>query len=623
MYSRAFLIVCVLASGIALRSQVAQPVSKPVEAELLARLSARSVRVGDTIYALVANDWSGPGCHLRRGATLGGTVRSVTLRSRTSASEVALSFDRAECNEQGLRPFQMILEAIGAPVDVNGELTTDLPDPATIGVRTIQLHAAERRLDMVPDLHPGEVRGIAGTRLTAGTGAEPFSVLSDRGTEVHLEVRSRLLLRPAQLLSSPPPPFVPGAAAAEVFMEKPPVTVLTSEGPDLDPCAPPDCAAPPEGTAASEVYAGSISLRDLGYVSRPNREILATSEDEALAWLGPAELLVTFNPHPLVPRYAFQTGHRPVRVIRAALIDTSKHTVKHTADWHLTDRRQFLWQLPGNRVLVHADDEMRIYGAGMHVERRLRLEGSLGFARVSPDGKLLALGVIRERHTPELHAKLVAQLEQDPLEDMQVLLMNNRFEMIGSVLANSDRMPPILLNEGQVSLYVSADRQNRPQKHYVLQLRNWDHSVRTLARFSSTCIPEFSSLPPDLVFLVSCEKVNGSRDYRVLRADGRPLLRGESVLRELGHAAAAGGAPGTFALRIFRADTPTSPGEPFHPSDLESAELIIYRCEDGKRLFSVRAKDPAASTAGYAVSPVGEVAILTRNDVDVYRMAGK
>jgi hypothetical protein len=33
----------------------------------------------------------------------------------------------------------------------------------------------------------------------------------------------------------------------------------------------------------------------------------------------------------------------------------------------------------------------------------------------------------------------------------------------------------------------------------------------------------------------------------------------------------------------------------------------------------VHVKDPAASSAGYAVSP-GEIAILTRDDVDVYKV---
>jgi hypothetical protein len=536
-------------------------------------------------------------------------------------SEIVLAFDRAECNDAGFQPYRLVLEAIGAPAEVGGELTADLPDPATMGLRTVQLHPAVQHIDLLPELRPGEVHGFIGLRLTARPGPEPTTVLTNRSNDVCLELHSRLLLRPAAQIASEV--ATPGPKAAEVFLEQPPVSVVEPEGPEAEQCAPPECSTAVALPDGAQDYTGTIPLHDLGYVARANREIYAPSDDEALAWLSPTELLVTFNPHPLVPRYSQQSSHQTVRVIRAVLIDTMKHKVMHTADWQLPDHGQFLWQLPSNRVLVHAGNEVTIYRAGMQIEKRIRLAGPLGFARVSPDGKLIAMGVIKERHSSELHAKLEDQMGQDPMEDMQVLLMNDRLETIGSVLANSDRIPPILLNEGEVSLYVSAGQENRPQKRYVLQLREWDHTSRTLGHFSSTCVPQVSSLPPDLLFLVTCDRFSGAREYRVLRADGRPVLHGKSYLTELGHAAAAGGTPGTFALRILTTDVPTVPGEPFHPGDLESAQLIIYRCQDGKRLFSVRVKDPAASSGGYAISPSGEVAILTRDDVDVYRVPRK
>lgn len=622
MSIRAFLGISVFAAAAGLHAQVPPASAKPVEAELLTRVTAQGAQAGDTIYARVVRDWNGPGCRLRRGATLTATVRSAVPRSHSTPSEIALAFDRAECTDAGLEPYQLILESLGSEGDAPGLLSTELPDPSTIGVKTIQLHTAAPGSDMLPDLRATRMRGISGLRLTPGTGSDPVSLVSNRSADVHIEIRSRMLLRPARLLAAPLP-AAPDTAAAQVFLERPPVTVLTPETATFDVCAPPACTAAVATTDTDQVYAGSVSLRDLGYVSRPNREIFAPSDDEALAWLSPTQLLVTFNPHTLVPRFAAAGESHCVRIIRAVLIDMAKHATLRTADWQLTDHRQFLWQLPGNRVLVHANNEMRIYSADLQIEQRLRLSGPLGFARVSPDGKLLALGLIRERHTPELHAKLADQFEQDPIEDMQVLLMNNRFETIGSVLANSDRLPPVLLNEGQVSLYLTSAQQGHPRKRYNLQLRNWDHSVQTLAHFESTCAPQVSSLPPDLVFLVTCDKSNGAREYRVLRSDGRPLLHGGSYLRELGHAAGAGGLPGTFAVRIFKTETPALPGEPFHPADLQSAELIIYRCNDGKRLFTFQARDPAASSAGYAVSPSGEVAILTRDEVDVYHAPRK
>jgi hypothetical protein len=590
-------------------------------------LSARSLKPGSSIYARVLRDWNGPGCHLRRGATLEATVLLAVPRSHAGRSQVALSFDRAECRDSGLEPFRLALEALAAPSRESQEPAADLPNPAAIGVQTVSLRQSIQSVDSSADLKAGEVRGLKELQLSVATGPERSSVVIDRTGDLQLDPRTRLILRPARA-DRPPQPIQPGTSAAVAFLQTPSVTPLPADGDDADsndadPCAPQDCSAAPSSGEEERTYSGSIPLRDLGYSSRLNREIFAPSNDEALAWLSPTELLVTFNPHPLVPRYASPSPDRTVRIIRAVLIDVPTHTIRQTIDWRLSDNRQFLWLLPGGRVLVHVNNELRVYGAGLHVERRIALAGPLVFARVSPDGQIIAIGVVRERHTPALHASLAASLERDPDEDAEVVLMNDRFETLGSALGNSDAPPPVLLNEGEVKLIAAPKQANREPWHYTLLLRTWDDNSRSLARFQSSCTPEVSSLPPDLLFLVSCAKPSGARDYRVLRSDGKMLVHGSSYMREVGHAASGGGSPATFALRIFKADAPMLPGEPFHAGNLESAELMIYRCEDGKRLSTVRVKDPAASSAGYAVSPDGEVAVLTRDDVDVYSVPRK
>jgi hypothetical protein len=536
---------------------------------------------------------------------------------------VALDFVRAECHDTDLEPYRLELDALAAPNPDPQEFAADLPNPATIGTQTISLRQSIPPVNSSASLKPGETRGLKDIRLSVAAGPEHISVITQKFYDLQLDPHTRLLLRPAQP-GSPLPPPQPGTAAAVVFLHAPPVTFLPADhensGPgDTDPCVPNECPAPSPASEAQPAFSGSIPLGELGYASRLNSEIAAPSEDEALAWLSPDQLLVTFNPHKLVPRYASATPDHTVRIIRAVLIDASTRKVLQTVDWHLPDRRQFLWRLPGYRVLVHEGSELRIYGAGLRVEQRIALAGPLAFARVSPDGQIIAIGVVRERHTPALHASLAASLERDPDEDVEVVLMNGRFQTLGAALGNSDAPVPVLLNEGQAKVILAPGQAKHEHKHYLLQLRTWENNSLTLSRFQSACAPQVSSLPPDLLFLVTCGKNNG-HDYTVLRSDGTPVLRGSSYLRELGHAASGAGSSSTFAVRIFKAGTPMVPGEPFHAADLESAELIIYRCDDGKRLSTVRVKDPAASSAGYAVSPGGEVAILTRDDVDVYKV---
>ena len=90
-----------------------------------------------------------------------------------------------------------------------------------------------------------------------------------------------------------------------------------------------------------------------------------------LAYLGPRELLVAFNPHLLAPRHALGQSGSTVRVIRAALVDTETLRVIRTMDWELPDNREYIWPLTEGRVLVHVGSELRVYGEGLNISNRI------------------------------------------------------------------------------------------------------------------------------------------------------------------------------------------------------------------------------------------------------------
>lgn len=143
-------------------------------------------------------------------------------------------------------------------------------------------------------------------------------------------------------------------------------------------------------------------------------------------------------------------------------------------------------------------------------------------------------------------------------------------------------------------------------------MSTWENKTITLARFDSQCTPELSSVAPDLLFLLSCSVPSGDPEYRVLRADGKLILRGKSGPRELGWEAAGNNLNGTFAVKVVRADRELSPGEVFQSSDLDSEEVRVYRAADGKRLAAARVREPIASHSGYALSPDGsQLAVLS------------
>jgi hypothetical protein len=624
--------------------KIAKPGADPIQAELMADLHARLLKVGGTVYARVRVEWRSPTCVLKNGAVLEAHVVSVVPSVKpVKASEVGLAFTGAQCGDLKMGPFNLLLSAIAAPPQDSdlGLLSYSLPVRAMSGVSglvvlnsmrisndsTLQTASPEVYLEpVIPRMEMGDVYGVKGLRLSVGTGPENSSILTSKDHDVALEKHSLLLLVPAQWTIAPasgepgnaqpesgePTARIPFVARTAALPPKPPLN-------DIDVCAPPQCnVALPSGNAIDVGHAAAtISIRELGYAPRPQRDAFNFVHDEVLAYLGPRELLVAFNPHELVSRDTQRQGST-VRVIRAALVDTETHRVTHTVDWELPDNRQYLWPLSDGRVLVHVGSELRVYGEGLQIQNRVYLDGPLAFVRVTPDGGFIAVGVLHERHTPELHAQLHENLNGDPEEDVNILVLNRNFETIAKTTVQSNLMAPTLLNEGQVALAAQSNMR------YRISMVTWDNHASVVARFSSSCTPELSSIAPDLLFLVSCDKQNGGREYRVLRANGKLALKGDSTLNECGHAAEGSANQEAFVVKIVQSTLPVPPGSPMSASQFSSEELRVYRAADGKRLLSVRAGSPSMSRDGYALAPdASQLAVLTRDQLAVYSVPGK
>ncbi len=637
----AALVLCLTTAS---AEKLAKPGADPVEAELMADLHARLLKVGETVYARVKVEWRSPSCDLKNGAVLEAHVVSVVPSIKpVKASEVGLAFTRAQCGNMKMGPFNLVLSAVAAPPENSdlGLLSYSLPVQAMSGINgqiilnsmrisndsTLNTASPEIYLEpLIPRMEMGDVYHVRGLKLSVGTGPENSSILTSKDHDVSLEKHSLLLLVPArwtisqpsgetgtaQPESSEPAARIPAVARAAAPPPPPPVN-------DIDLCVPPQCnVALPSGNANDAGHAAaSISIRELGYSPRPQRDAFNFVHDEVLAYLGPRELLVAFNPHELVSRDAQRPGST-VRIIRAAVVDTETHRVTHTIDWEMFDRRQYLWPLADGRVLVHVGSELRVYGQGLQIQNRLPLDGPLAFVRVTPDGGFMAVGVLHERHTPELHAQLRESLNGDPEEDVNILVLNRNFETVAKSTVQSNLMAPTLLNEGQVSLSAQSNMR------YRISMLTWDNHASVVARFTSSCTPELSSIAPDLIFLVSCDKQNGGREYRVLRANGKLVLKGDSTLNDCGHAAEGSANQQAFVVKIVQSTLPVPPGAPMSASQFSSEELRVYRAADSKRLLSVHAGPPSLSRDGYALAPdASQLAVLTRDQLEVYSVPAK
>lgn len=608
------------------------PVSNPgpIQAELLKYLSVRNLVSGGSVLGRVTLDWIGPDCTLRAGSILEATVAIADPHKGRGDSRLALSFSRAQCNGTDLKPMDLMLAAVAqAPADWENVPDAVFKMPVTFmqpngmpgfggagiggfSLSHMELRGVVHRFPMSPKVQPGDVLEIRGMKLELGTGPGRSSVLSTRNRDVTLEPFTQILLVPTSLVSFAGaaaliPPDLSSATSAMPRMPPtgPPVN-------DLEVCAPPGCAVdlPVTAKELEGHTAASIAIRPLGYVPRSRQVLVDFGDEEALTWLSSQHLLFAFNPHALIRRAGTSGGSATHRVIRAVLLDAQSRTVERAVDWEIVDAHRYLWPLDGNRILVHVGNELRIYGPGLELERSFPLAGSLSFVQIAPNGELMAVATLRERHSPELHAKIHDDLGGEPEEDVDVAILDRGFNTIAQASTVSGLMPPTLLNEGQANLLA------QPRMHYRLALDTWENKAVTLARFSSRCTPELSSVAPDLLFLLTCNVATGATEYRVLGADGKLLLRGEAGPREIGHELTGNHGSRIFAIKVARGLSELSSGVQFKVTDLESEEVRVYRAADGRRLLAVNVNEPVASHASYALSPDGaELAVAITNPV--------
>jgi hypothetical protein len=204
-------------------------------------------------------------------------------------------------------------------------------------------------------------------------------------------------------------------------------------------------------------------------------------------------------------------------------------------------------------------------------------------------------------------------MEGEPEEDLDILVLNRSFESIAATKTHSGLLPPTLLNEGQAKLLA------QPDMRYRILMQGWDNHTSTFARFDSSCTPELSTIAPDLIFLVSCDRESEEFQYRVVRPNGKLELKSTPNWNNFGYAAQGSANHEVFAVKTVESIRPVPEGAPFSAADLTSEALAVYRAKDGKRLLNVLVGSPSSSRDGFALAPDGsQLAVLTRDQIAVY-----
>jgi len=607
----------------------------PIQAELLQRLNAGKVKVGDSILAKLALPWSSSMCDLRAGAIIQGHVVTQKAHSKTeNTSEIGIVFESGQCGGREMKPLFLTLAAVLAPLpssDSESDELQPLSSATGLGLngtlRSVSQASAivnvEPRRAKTPHLvRAGQVVGIPHLAISVG-GPDGASILRSIGLDVQLSPGTQLVLVSSHRSEPNVNTDAKSADSNTATTNSVPAIADLSRSAvadESDLCVAPECTIAlvvgqlDQGTQAAQL---ELPLRKLGYLPTPvDQEMSSFDYDASIAYLGPSQFLFTFNPHKLIHRSASDAiSLHQLRIARGVLIDLQRREVLRTVDWRVPDSGRYLWPLGENRVLIHVGQELRAYGPGLQLSDRIPLEGPLAFVQISPASEFFAVGVIRERHTREIHRRLEELELREPEEDVEIRLLDSRFRPLTTIMRSSRLPPPVLLNDGEVQIHSVA------RNRWQFVENTWTGERRVLAVAGSTCVPRADSMPGNLLFVLGCDS-QGSRWYRILRGDGKVVLKGWSSSSELGQTAGGNVGRNAFAIRIVEAADSRSLQSVFRPSELTSSHVAVYQATNGHRIFSIGFRDLVPAVQTFAISPrEDQMAILKAGEIVFYRVS--
>ncbi len=608
----------------------------PIQAELVKSIEAGHVQVGDAVYAKVNLAWSNSGCKLREGAILKGHIVTQTPRSKAAGSSaIAFLFDSGQCSGREMKPLPLTVAAVLAP-DASGASSLygdrqNQPLNEAVGLGLGQgggggmrsMLAAAQTVTLEPPRNkppqlvmPGQVIGIGDMKLAVGSGPEGSSVLTSERHNLRLESGSRLVLVPTLKADGvAPSPAEPASGAAPASSNP------SSDAGGIDEaeiCVPPACslalnASQPETSFKTTDF--TLPITPLGFAPSADQAMYDLDHADTVSYLGSNRLLFTFNPHLLVPRTSADVTLTKLHLVRAALIDLPTMKVLRTVDWRVHDTRQYLWSIGTDHVLVHVGGELRLYDLNLKVEQKLPLNGPLAFVAVAPSGSYMAVGMVRERHTEAIHRELRDAEDREPEEDVEVKVLDSNFRPLASVMRSSRDVPPVLSEDGEIRIPMIGKNRWRIAEY------SWTGQRRILAQVASTCRPEAASVPPNLLFITGCDRLGNGKWFRMLRPDGKLVLKGESQSTEKGHTANGTAGSNFFAVGITELAKAMDDSSPFHSSDLKSLHVGVYRVENGKKVTGVTIQDPLPTVQTFALSPDSRhLAVLESDQIVFYSL---
>jgi hypothetical protein len=633
-----------------LQAEISSITTKP-----LGRIDSRRISEGAPFFVKTISAWKEGRCAIPMGFTLEGRIAKVVKRGPgVKREEVHLRFLQIPCPDDDAEVVTPILVAMHGPqknsnddMQAREEILTAFASvagshspnrgaatdggPAPVGalgknVGTLGRGGFTPMSSNQELVRAGEVRDFPGIKLSLPTLTSDPTVLTSTG-ELFFDADARLVIviRMAPNYASQSPAVDMAHAASPSnssraggnfnaqAIRSDPVPLL------IENCVSGGCVTAPDSShVVAEQAQAELSLRDLAYRPRITRTVVdGLEDDDALAFLGKDQIFVTFNTHSLVPRSDTEAERSSSpRRIRGVLISAGDGRRLRVIDWLVPEQGPYLWPLDKDRLMVHIGNALVVYSRDLHEEARWEIPGPLLFVTISPSRNSILAAVKHERYDAATFRRLadfVGSAEKVQ-EDCDLIALNGQLEETGSHRLTQIPARPALLDSGMIS--ASRGTQSR----WKIEETEWDKRNRQLAQLTSACPPLIQSLTGNLLFLSGCEADFRSKWYRVLRSDGKTLLRGATTNEAIPEYVDASSSGNVFAIGVERADRDVDWNTGMQIANLQSMTVAVYRASDGKQIYATTVPSHAVNSRVLALSPSGErLAVLTDSTVRIYR----
>jgi len=627
-----------------------------ITTKLLGRIDSRRIADGAPFFVKTISAWKQGHCSIPMGVMLEGRVTKVLKRGPgVKWEEVDLRFLPIPCPTDDAQEVTPLLVAIHGPKKNSNDDMLAREVIMTAFAQVAGSHSANAGVSGGPaaagtlghntgtlgrggltplssaqeDFRAGEVRDYPSVKLSLPKLTSDPTVLTSSG-ELFFDPDARFMivvrLAPSTLshgtgneVASAASPSA-GSAQPAGNAKQPSIRSAPNPVPVLvENCVSEGCVTAPNATAATtELAQTEVPLRDLAYRPRTSRTIVGGLEDDAaIAFLGDDQIFITFNAHPLVLRSQTEAEHSSApRQIRGVLVSAVDGRRLRVVDWKVPEQGAYLWPFDQGRILAHIGNALVIYGHNLEEQARWEIPGPLVFVTISPSRTLILAAVKHEKYDAATFRRLAEFIgsAEEVQEDCDLIALNGQLEETSSHRVTQIPARPALLDSGMISAVQESS------SLWKVDETNWGNHDRRLAELASACAPIVQTLPANLLFVSGCEG-SSSKWYRVLRSDGKTLLRGATTNGGIPEYTDASPSGHLFAIGVEHAIRDVDWHTGMQVADLESMTVAVYRASDGKRIFATKVRSHAVDRRVFALSDSGQrLAILADESVRIYKI---